>query len=1593
MHLGNLKFKSGTESNTESSDIVDLNLSDKIARLLGINKVDLNDALIKRTIFAHGDSVVKPLSKEQANESRNSFVKGIYGKLFIWIVNKINAAIYKPKTSSKRSIGVLDIFGFENFNVNSFEQLCINYANENLQQFFIKHIFKLEQEYYTKEGINWSNISFIDNQDVLDMIGIKPLNLLSLIDEESKFPKGTDFTMLAKLHNQHGKHASYLRPKSEMTPSFGVQHFAGSVFYDVPGFLEKNRDSFSQDLKNMIGRTENDLLKTIFADDFKNEQGKKQVTLSSQFRSSLDLLMKTLSACHPFFVRCIKPNENKKPQIFDRALCTRQLRYSGMMETAKIRQAGYPIRYTYKEFVDRFRHLGKAIQPSSKGDCKANTARICTEVFKNNEDFQLGHTKIFLKHQDSENLENLRSTILEKYLQTLQKVIRGWIHRRRFKKLRAAAIVFQKYFRARGYRTKYLKIKTGYQRLQAKIRTRELVQQYQAKRNAIMRLQAISKGYIVRNTQHKFGTIVAIVRQRRLDEKKLLAQGVKNYKNQASDAMQQRLNEANKSYIAQMRQQDEDNNKAKKLVDDVFDFLKDSGSASSAADIRESQEFIDNLEKKSTKQVEEFEDDLSEYNFRKYAATYFAHNTNPQYSKKPLKSALHDLPTPDDIIAAQALWITILRFMGDYPEPKFENSIKDNEPVMSKVSHTLSRSFANRKEYKEILKHEQHIATMKKSERQRLLSMTLKRKSKLLEDVKQGLVEDNYAAESYNEWLFRRRTNNMEKLHFIIGHGILRPELRDEIFCQICKQLTSNHIKSSYARGWILLSLCVGCFPPSERFVNYLRSFIRSGPPGYAPYCEGRLNRTFVNGARLQPPSWLELMASKNKDPINLNIQLMDGSVHNVEVDSATTSEELCKNIAQIVNLKDTFGFSLFISVYDKIMSLGCDREHVMDAISQCEQYAKEQGQHEKDSPWRLLIRKEIFTPWHDPSKDFVATNLIYHQITRGLKVGEYTCPAEADVASLIALQYYVENGAQMKPQILHTRIGEYLPIHLAKKVQNNVKEWEMKIVNAFNNLVCVKKRLPANEAKQFLVTYAKSTWPILFSKFYEAAQISGPELPKKNMIIALNWTGLFMIDDQEQILAELTFADITFVTFERDKIIKFILKTVRKEEYVFHIPDAESLCNIIQFILDGLKKRSIYCVATQDYKHATNAESFLQFKKGDLITLKNGLTGENLINSSWGYGECNNKIADFPTDHVYILPTLSKPPGDILVAFKKEDVFKPKEPTTAVMTTIQRMKLYTLSHYAEEHFRAGRRLTVAKNSILTAARRSSREELWKYTNEPIFQPLLQKLLSNDEAGKAACNMFTSILKYMGDLPAPKAKFSNEYTDEIFTNPLKMDLLQDELYCQLMRQLTFNRLSLSEERGWELMYLATGLFVPSAVLLTELQKFLKSRTHPFAEPCLRRLQRTQKVGPRKFPPFSVEVDAIQHKSMEIFHKIYFPDDTDEAFQVDSMTRACDLAKSIEQRLGLETTEGFSLFVAISDRVFSIPDKAFFYDFLGELISWIRTTKASWGSTYTVMVKIYFKLSFFTKYFIRCGSNSSTIPYILPEKVVGEHRSW
>uniref|UniRef100_A0A3P8Q495 Myosin VIIAa n=1 Tax=Astatotilapia calliptera TaxID=8154 RepID=A0A3P8Q495_ASTCA len=1654
LHMGNLRYEARTYDNLDACEVVRSPHLTTSATLLEVDVKDLMNCLTSRTLITRGETVSTPLSMEQALDVRDAFVKGIYGRLFVWIVEKINAAIYKPPSSQpkalRRSIGLLDIFGFENFTVNSFEQLCINFANENLQQFFVRHVFKLEQEEYNLENINWQHIEFTDNQDALDMIAIKPMNIISLIDEESKFPKGTDTTMLNKLNFQHKLNTNYIPPKNNYETQFGIQHFAGVVYYETRGFLEKNRDTLYGDIIQLVHSSKNKFIKQIFQADVAMgaETRKRSPTLSSQFKRSLELLMRTLSVCQPFFVRCIKPNEYKKPMLFDRELCVRQLRYSGMMETIRIRRAGYPIRYTFVEFVDRYRVLMPGVKPAYKQeDLRGTCERIAEAVLGRDDDWQMGKTKIFLKDHHDMLLEIERDKAITDKVILIQKVVRGFKDRSNFLKLKKSAVLIQKTWRGYQCRKNYGAMRAGFSRLQALVRSRKLCASYHVARQRITAFQGRCRGFLVRRAfRHRLWAVITIQAytrgmiarrlykrlkaeyRRRLEAEKMrLAEEAKLRNQMSAKRAKAEAERKHQERLAQLAKEDAEREKKEKeearrkkemveqmekartepvndsdMVDKMFGFLGTTSSfpgqeGQAPAGFEDLERTHHELEEEDLDEAlplpeDDDEEDLSEYKFAKFAATYFQGTTTHTYARRPLKQPLLFHDDEGDQLAALAVWITVLRFMGDLPEPKYHTAISDGSekiPVMTKIYETLGK-----KTYKRELQALQgegetpHSDSHKKnSVRHKLVSLTLKKKSKITEEVTKRLNDGEYGLHG-NSMLEDRPTSNLEKLHFIIGNGILRPGLRDEIYCQICKQLSQNPSKSSHARGWILISLCVGCFAPSDKFVKYLRNFISCGPPGYAPYCEERLRRTFVNGTRTQPPSWLELQATKSKKPIMLPVTFMDGTTKTLLTDSATTAKELCSALSDKINLRDRFGFSLYIALFDKVSSLGSGSDHVMDAVSQCEQYAKEQGAQERNAPWRLFFRKEIFTPWHEPTEDQVATNLIYQQTVRGVKFGEYRCDRD-DLAELASQQYYIDYGSEILLERLLSLIPSYIPDREIT-TSRSVEKWAHFIMAAHKKSIYTQKRFDPQKVKEEVVDFARHKWPLLFSRFYEAFKFSGPSLPKNDLIVAVNWTGVYFVDEQEQVLLELSFPEITAVSskFQRIKwslnlnvnfiVIldseagqcifcsfrggklqgqSFTLATIKGDEYTFTSNNAEDIRDLVVTFLEGLRKRSKFVVALQDNPNPTGEEStFLSFRKGDLILLDQE-TGEQVLNSGWAHGvnERTNQKGDFPVDCVYVLPTMTRPQQDIvaLVTMTPEQ----RQESVRIDILASKTNIYCSDDPLPPPKHTLSRVMVTKNR--------GKDKLWSCTREPLKQPLLKKVVSHEELAQDACIL--PIMKYMGDYPSKRTRSVNELTDQIFEGALKAEPLKDEIYCQIIKQLTDNHVKYSEEKGWELLWLCTGLFPPSNVLLPHIQRYLQSKKHhPLSGDCMQRVHKALRNGSRKYPPHLVEVEAIQHKTTQIFHKVYFPDDTDEAFEVESSTKAKDFCQNISTRLLLKSPEGFSLFVKISDKVISVPEGDFFFDFVRHLTDWIKKSRpAKDGIVPSLTYQVFFMKKLWT----------------------------
>ncbi|XP_053762875.1 unconventional myosin-X isoform X3 [Panthera pardus] len=467
LHLGNIEFI--TAGGAQVSFKTALGRS---AELLGLDSAQLTDALTQRSMFLRGEEILTPLTVQQAEDSRDSLAMALYARCFEWVIKKINSRI-KGKDDFK-SIGILDIFGFENFEVNHFEQFNINYANEKLQEYFNKHIFSLEQLEYSREGLVWEDIDWIDNGECLDLIE-KKLGLLALINEESHFPQATDSTLLEKLHNQHANNHFYVKPRVAVN-NFGVKHYAGEVQYDVRGILEKNRDTFRDDLLNLLRESRFDFIYDLFEhvssrnnqDTLKCGSKHRRPTVSSQFKDSLHSLMATLSCSNPFFVRCIKPNTQKMPDQFDQAVVLNQLRYSGMLETVRIRKAGYAVRRPFQDFYKRYKVLMRnvAVPEDIRGKCTA----LLQLYDSSNSEWQLGKTKVFLRESLEQKLEKRREEEVTRAAMVIRAHILGYLARKQYRKVLYCVVTIQKNYRAFLLRKRFLHLKKAAIVLQKQLR-------------------------------------------------------------------------------------------------------------------------------------------------------------------------------------------------------------------------------------------------------------------------------------------------------------------------------------------------------------------------------------------------------------------------------------------------------------------------------------------------------------------------------------------------------------------------------------------------------------------------------------------------------------------------------------------------------------------------------------------------------------------------------------------------------------------------------------------------------------------------------------------------------------------------------------------------------------------------------------------------------------------------------------------------------------------------------------------------------------------------------------------------------------------
>ncbi|XP_074703621.1 myosin heavy chain, skeletal muscle, adult-like [Strix aluco] len=448
MHYGNLKFKQ--KQREEQAEPDGTEVADKAAYLMGLNSADLLKALCYPRVKVGNEYVTKGQTVQQVHNSVGALAKTVYERMFLWMVIRINQQL-DTKQPRQYFIGVLDIAGFEIFDFNSLEQLCINFTNEKLQQFFNHHMFVLEQEEYKKEGIEWTFIDFgMDLAACIELIE-KPMGIFSILEEECMFPKATDTSFKNKLYDQHlGKSNNFQKPKpgkGKAEAHFSLVHYAGTVDYNISGWLEKNKDPLNETVIGLYQKSSVKTLALLFASyggEAEGGGGKKGgkkkgssfQTVSALFRENLNKLMTNLRSTHPHFVRCIIPNEIKTPGVMEHELVLHQLRCNGVLEGIRICRKGFPSRVLYADFKQRYRVLNASAVPEGQFmDSKKASEKLLGSIAIDHTQYKFGHTKVFFKAGLIGLLEEMRDEKLAQLMTRTQARCRGFLMRVEYQRM------------------------------------------------------------------------------------------------------------------------------------------------------------------------------------------------------------------------------------------------------------------------------------------------------------------------------------------------------------------------------------------------------------------------------------------------------------------------------------------------------------------------------------------------------------------------------------------------------------------------------------------------------------------------------------------------------------------------------------------------------------------------------------------------------------------------------------------------------------------------------------------------------------------------------------------------------------------------------------------------------------------------------------------------------------------------------------------------------------------------------------------------------------------------------------------------------
>lgn len=639
----------------------------------------------RTTETREGDRLYTPYNIDQALDARDAIAKTLYDGLFTWLLIKLNektnGKLSEEQHQNIKTIAMLDFFGFENLNENSFEQLCINYGNEKLQQHFIQFVFKLEQQEYVKEKIDCELIEFQDNVQVINLLVKKPIGIFPLLDDECNFPKASDQSFLDKCHYNHALNELYARPRMSSF-DFGIKHFSGVVWYSADGFLDKNRDTLKNDVIELLISSKMSMVSKMFvqykksmelpranntlskhsSSSFKNTPSKSDLsrftqmkprtpTISARFQESLNqLYQKILKINNIFYVCCLKPNEEMQPLQFDEQLVQMQLSNLNLVSIVKARKAGFPVKKTFAEFAARYRCLHK--QPIRRSLAPKEICELLLDFFGVHEaQFRFGVCKVFLKEPLEAGLEGMREEVIAKAVTTIQSHVRGHMQRCAIRKSRSSAIRIQSAYRCYRERKRYL-----------------------ATRQAIVRIQCTWK---MVKQRREFKRMQIVLEQRRKEE------AARRQSEKAErDARNESLNCIASGLIESL---------------DVPEQLEKALNNADAVNLNRSERNIHKLSaeqqtnlKLTKNQLKPLPFDVDQYAFSKFTNIYF--NSHAWAMKKePIKTSFLFKSSNFEVKQSLTLFKLVLKFMNDHTLTEVREKLFLDFIINSALKHSYLR--------------------------------------------------------------------------------------------------------------------------------------------------------------------------------------------------------------------------------------------------------------------------------------------------------------------------------------------------------------------------------------------------------------------------------------------------------------------------------------------------------------------------------------------------------------------------------------------------------------------------------------------------------------------------------------------------------------------------------------------------------------------------------------------------------------------------------------------------------------------------------------------------------------------------------------